>query len=252
MRVGISSVSHDTGALLTRVRAEPPMKGRALASEVTTEHAYVVPAQGARRFTVAALDLGIKTATPRLMSRRGIEVHVLPATSSFADVRATGADGLFFSNGPGDPAATTHEVGVLTDALAAGMPYFGICFGNQLFGQALGLDTFKLRYGHRGINSPVIDLRTGRVEVTAHNHGFAVAWPHDDVRAPVSTPYGSARVSHVCLNDGVVEGLELRDGSGRLRGFSVQYHPESAAGPHDAEYLFDRFVDLLAATRDAA
>ena len=252
MRVGISSVSGDTDALLARVRAEPPMTGLALASEVTTEHAYVVPAEGAKRFTVAALDLGIKTMTPLLMSRRGIEVHVLPASSTFADVKATGADGLFFSNGPGDPAATTHEVDVLTDALAAGMPYFGICFGNQLFGHALGLETFKLRYGHRGINSPVMDSRTGRVEVTAHNHGFAVAWPHDDLSAPVSTPYGSARVSHVCLNDDVVEGLELRDGSDRLRAFSVQYHPESAAGPHDAEYLFDRFVDLLAETREAA
>jgi carbamoyl-phosphate synthase small subunit len=222
------------------------MAGLALAAEVTTEHPYVVEAQGERRFTVAALDLGIKTMTPVMMSRRGIEVHVLPATSTFADVRATGADGLFFSNGPGDPAATTHESALLREALDAGMPYFGICFGNQLFGQALGLDTFKLRYGHRGINQPVKDLTTGRVEVTAHNHGFAVQWPDDDVRAPVSTPHGTARVSHVCLNDDVVEGLELRDDAGDLLAFSVQYHPESAAGPHDAEYLFDRFVQLLA------
>jgi carbamoyl-phosphate synthase small subunit len=250
MRVGISSVSTDTDALLTRVRSAPSMRGLALASEVTTERAYVVPAQGERRFTVAALDLGIKTMTPLMMSRRGIEVHVLPAGSTFADVRATGADGLFFSNGPGDPAATTHEVGVLGEALAAGMPYFGICFGNQLFGQALGLGTFKLRYGHRGINSPVKDLTTGRVEITAHNHGFAVQWPDVDLRAPVRTAFGTARVSHVCLNDDVVEGLELRDDADRLLAFSVQYHPESAAGPHDAEYLFDRFVDLLSADQE--
>ena len=251
MRVGISSVSADTDALLARVRAEPAMAGRALAAEVTTERPYVVEAQGQRRFTVAAVDLGIKSMTPVMMSRRGIEVHVLPAGASLTDVRATGADGLFFSNGPGDPAATTAEVGLLQQALAAGLPYFGICFGNQLFGQALGLSTYKLRYGHRGINSPVKDLTTSRVEVTAHNHGFAVSWPAADIHAPVQTPYGNARVSHVCLNDDVVEGLELRDDAGRLRAFSVQYHPESAAGPHDAEYLFDRFVDLLTADREA-
>jgi carbamoyl-phosphate synthase small subunit len=251
MRVGISSVSADTDALLASVRSEPAMAGRALAAEVTTEHPYVVPAQGPRRFTVAAVDLGIKAMTPQMMSRRGIEVHVLPAGASLADVRATGADALFFSNGPGDPAATTSEVGLLQEALAAGLPYFGICFGNQLFGQALGLGTYKLRYGHRGINSPVKDLATGRVEVTAHNHGFAVSWPSTDLRSPVQTPYGTARVSHVCLNDDVVEGLELRDDGGRLRAFSVQYHPESAAGPHDAEYLFDRFVDLLTTDREA-
>jgi len=250
MRVGISSVSTDVDELLAAVRAAPSMKGLALAAEVTTEHPYVVPAEGAKRFTVAALDLGIKTMTPVMMSRRGIEVHVLPATSTFEDVQATGADGLFFSNGPGDPAATTSEIGVLTDALRAGMPYFGICFGNQLFARALGLDTVKLRYGHRGINSPVRDLGTGRVEVTAHNHGFAVAWPHEDLRTPISTPFGSAAVSHVCLNDDVVEGLELRDGEGRLLGFSVQYHPESAAGPHDAEYLFDRFTSLLTSSQE--
>ena len=248
MRVGISSTSTDVDALLATVRAAPSMKGMALAAEVSTEHAYVVEAQGQRRFTVAALDLGIKAMTPAMMSRRGIEVHVLPASSTFDDVRATGADGLFFSNGPGDPAATTAEVDLLQEALAAGLPYFGICFGNQLFGSALGLGTFKLRYGHRGINSPVKDLRTGRVEVTAHNHGFAVQWPTNDLSAPVHTAYGTASVSHVCLNDDVVEGLELRSPDGRLIGFSVQYHPESAAGPHDAEYLFDRFIDLLAAS----
>ncbi|MDQ3629280.1 MAG: glutamine-hydrolyzing carbamoyl-phosphate synthase small subunit [Actinomycetota bacterium] len=248
MRVGISSVSTDADALLSTVRRAPSMAGADLAGEVTTASAYVVPALGARRFTVAALDLGIKTMTPELMSRRGIEVHVLPAAATFADVRATGADGLFFSNGPGDPGATGGPITLLREALEADMPYFGICFGNQLFGRALGLDTFKLRYGHRGINQPVLDRTTGRVEVTAHNHGFAVRWPDADLAA-VPTPYGTAGVSHVCLNDGVVEGIELTGPDGALRAFSVQYHPEAAAGPHDAEYLFDRFVSLLAAVQ---
>ncbi len=179
-----------------------------------------------------------------MLAERGIEVHVVPATSTIEDLRATGADGVFFSNGPGDPAATEGQVDLLRAVLEQGIPYFGICFGNQLFGRALGFGTFKLRYGHRGINQPVMDRTTGKVEVTAHNHGFAVDAPLD---APTSTPYGAATVSHVCLNDDVVEGLELRDDAGALTAFSVQYHPEAAAGPHDAAYLFDRFVDLLAA-----
>ena len=196
---------------------------------------------GERRHTVAALDLGIKANTPRMMAERGIETHVLPATATLDDVRAVAPDGLFFSNGPGDPGATTGQVELLRGALERGIPYFGICFGNQLFGRALGFETYKLTYGHRGINQPVIDRTTGKVEVTAHNHGFAVRAPLD---AATSTPYGQATVSHVCLNDDVVEGLELRDDAGRLTAFSVQYHPEAAAGPHDAAYLFDRFADL--------
>ena len=129
--------------------------------------------------------------------------------------------------------------------LERGIPYFGICFGNQLFGRALGFGTYKLVYGHRGINQPVMDRTTGKVEVTAHNHGFAVEAPLDRT---IETAYGSASVSHVCLNDDVVEGLELVGPDGRLRAFSVQYHPEAAAGPHDAGYLFDRFVELMRAT----
>jgi carbamoyl-phosphate synthase small subunit len=178
-----------------------------------------------------------------MMAERGIETHVLPATTTLDDVRATGADGVFFSNGPGDPAATEGQVDLLRAVLEAGLPYFGICFGNQLFGRALGFGTYKLTYGHRGINQPVMDRTTGKVEVTAHNHGFAVEAPLD--RA-TSTPYGEVTVSHVCLNDDVVEGLELRSPDGALKAFSVQYHPEAAAGPHDAAYLFDRFVDLMA------
>ncbi|EAP99306.1 carbamoyl-phosphate synthase small subunit [Janibacter sp. HTCC2649] len=247
MRVGIFSgddARMPSAQLLERVTAAPEMAGASLAQEVSTDKAYVVRAVGEKRFTVAAIDLGIKAMTPQRMSERGIEVHVLPASSTFADITAIdGLDGVFFSNGPGDPSTADHEVGVLREVLAAGIPYFGICFGNQLFGRALGFGTFKLKYGHRGINQPVMDRTTGKVEVTAHNHGFAVDAPLD-VEGTV-TGLGVVRVSHICLNDDVVEGLELRSGTGELKAFSVQYHPEAAAGPHDAAYLFDRFVDLL-------
>ncbi|MGH3362336.1 MAG: glutamine-hydrolyzing carbamoyl-phosphate synthase small subunit [Nocardioides sp.] len=251
MRVGISTTETDPDELLARVQASTGMAGAELAGEVSTDATYVVPAVGEKRFTVAALDLGIKSMTPAMLAARGVEVHVLPATASLDDVLASGSDsggpdGLFYSNGPGDPAATTHQVELLQGALERGLPYFGICLGNQLFGRALGLGTFKLKYGHRGINQPVMDRTTGKVEVTAHNHGFAVAWPEGvPLDEPVTTPYGRASVSHVCLNDDVVEGLELRDDEGVLKSFSVQYHPEAAAGPHDAAYLFDRFVELL-------
>jgi carbamoyl-phosphate synthase small subunit len=242
MRVGISSVEADPKTLLERVLASGEMAGAELSGEVSTETAYVVPAVGVKVATVAALDLGIKANTPRMMSERGIEVHVLPATATMDDVLAVNPDGLFFSNGPGDPAATTGQVELLKQALEREIPYFGICFGNQLFGRALGFGTFKLKYGHRGINQPVMDRTTGKVEVTAHNHGFAVDAP---LEGSTTTSYGLATVSHVCLNDDVVEGLELRDGDGTLKAFSVQYHPEAAAGPHDAAYLFDRFLDLM-------
>lgn len=242
MRVGISTTETDADKLLARVLEQPPMAGANLVGDVTVEQPAVVPAEGERRFTVAAVDLGIKDMTPAMMARRGIEVHVLPASSTLADIRATGADGVFFSNGPGDPAAAGEAVALLTEVLDAGLPYFGICFGNQIFGRALGFGTYKLTYGHRGINQPVLDRRTGKVEITAQNHGFAVDAPLD---RDTDTRWGTARVSHVCLNDDVVEGLELLDGDGRLRGFSVQYHPEAAAGPHDSAYLFDRFVAML-------
>ncbi|KGN42564.1 glutamine-hydrolyzing carbamoyl-phosphate synthase small subunit [Knoellia aerolata] len=249
MRVGIfsgESAGMPAAHLLERVTAAPEMLGASLADEVSTDTAYVVEARGEKRFTVAALDLGIKAMTPQLMAARGIEVHVLPAGSTWADLAALedahGLDGVFFSNGPGDPAAADHAVGVLREVLGAGVPFFGICFGNQLLGRALGFGTYKLRYGHRGINQPVLDRSTGKVEVTSHNHGFAVDAPLD---RDSDTPFGTARVSHVCLNDDVVEGLELRSDSGALTAFSVQYHPEAAAGPHDAAYLFDRFIELL-------
>jgi carbamoyl-phosphate synthase small subunit len=246
MRVGISSTGTSARELLGRVRGAPAMVGAALADEVSAPQAYVVPADGERRFTVAALDLGIKAMTSRMLAQRGVEVHVLPAGSDLARIRAVGADGVFFSNGPGDPAATQGPVELLRNVLAEGLPFFGICFGNQLLGRALGFDTYKLRYGHRGLNCPVQDLTTGRVEVTSHNHGFAVdARPGEQVH----TPYGRAEVTHVCLNDGVVEGLRVLDGAGETVAFGVQYHPESAAGPHDAAYLFDRFTSVMESRR---
>ncbi|MBQ0984148.1 glutamine-hydrolyzing carbamoyl-phosphate synthase small subunit [Streptomyces sp. F63] len=243
MRVGIFSGDAITGedAMLARVREAPAMKGADLSAEVATTEPYVVPAIGEKRFTVAAVDLGIKGMTPQRMAERGIEVHVLPADATPEDVYAVEPDGVFFSNGPGDPAAAEGPVTLMRSVLERRTPLFGICFGNQILGRALGFGTFKLKYGHRGINQPVQDRATGKVEVTAHNHGFAVDAPLD---APSDTPYGRAEVSHVCLNDNVVEGLRLLD----RPAFSVQYHPEAAAGPHDAAYLFDRFVELM---RDA-
>ncbi|HEY5200223.1 MAG TPA: glutamine-hydrolyzing carbamoyl-phosphate synthase small subunit [Acidothermaceae bacterium] len=242
MRVGISSTATDAEALLDRVRATDRMEGADLAGQVSTPDPYVVPAIGERRFTVAALDLGIKAMTPHRMAQRGMEVHVLPAASTIDDVMAISPDGVFFSNGPGDPAASVGPVQLIADVLARRLPFFGICFGNQLLGRALGFGTYKLGYGHRGINLPVIDRATGKVEVTAHNHGFAVDAP---LTGETVTPFGRARVSHVCLNDEVVEGLECLD----TPAFSVQYHPEAAAGPHDAAYLFDRFGELMSAGR---
>ncbi|WP_328441555.1 glutamine-hydrolyzing carbamoyl-phosphate synthase small subunit [Streptomyces sp. NBC_00444] len=240
MRVGIFSGNAlpDEGTMLAEVRQAPEMKGANLSAEVATKEAYVVPAIGEKKFTVAAVDLGIKGMTPHRMAERGIEVHVLPATATAEDVFAVEPDGVFFSNGPGDPATADHPVSVMQAVLERGIPLFGICFGNQILGRALGFGTYKLKYGHRGINQPVQDRTTGKVEVTAHNHGFAVDAPLDKVS---DTPYGRAEVSHVCLNDNVVEGLQLLD----RPAFSVQYHPEAAAGPHDAAYLFDRFTSLM-------
>jgi carbamoyl-phosphate synthase small subunit len=245
MRVGISALEAPAESLLERVLASPPMVGSDLSAAVTTREPYVVAAHGERRFTVVALDLGIKAMTPQLMAHRGIETHVVPATSTLAEIAALEPDGLFLSNGPGDPATADHAVRVVQQALARQLPVFGICFGNQVLGRALGLGTYKLQYGHHGINQPVQDRTTGRVEVTAHNHGFAVEAPLD---RPTSTPYGTVEVSHVCLNDDVVEGLRLVDEAGVPRAFSVQYHPEAAAGPHDAGYLFDRFLELMQGT----
>ncbi|WP_448608097.1 glutamine-hydrolyzing carbamoyl-phosphate synthase small subunit [Geodermatophilus sp. URMC 60] len=243
MRAGISSDGLSADELLTRVRGSESMSGADLAPSVTANDPYVVPAVGEQRFTIAALDLGIKTATPRHLAELGVETHVLPATATAEDLLAAGPDGVFLSNGPGDPAAADYAVEAVRGVLDAGRPLFGICFGNQILGRALGLGTYKLRFGHRGLNQPVLDRVSGTVRVTSHNHGFAVDAPLD---RPTDTPYGPVEVSHVGLNDDVVEGLRLREAPA----FSVQFHPESAAGPHDAAPLFQRFVDLMAAARD--
>ncbi|WP_030144998.1 glutamine-hydrolyzing carbamoyl-phosphate synthase small subunit [Spirillospora albida] len=246
MRAGVFSgpdaAAQGVDALVERVRRSPTMEGADLARDVSTDEAYVIPAHGEKRYTVAAVDLGIKSMTPYRMAERGCEVHVLPASSTAQDILALDPDGVFFSNGPGDPAAAGYAVDALKGVLDAGKPFFGICFGNQIFGRALGLGTYKLRFGHRGINQPVQDRSTGKVDVSAHNHGFAVDAPTD---GPFDTPYGRAEVSHVNLNDGCVEGLRLLD----RPGFSVQYHPEAAAGPHDASGLFDRFCEMMEGSR---
>ena len=226
------------GHLVAQVRAQPSMAGADLTGEVTTAAGYVVEADGPEYFSVAAIDLGIKANTPRMLAARGIRTHVLPATTTIEQIRSLGVDGVFLSNGPGDPATADAMVELTRDVLTARIPLFGICFGNQVLGRALGFGTYKLKFGHRGINQPVRDHATGRVLVSAHNHGFAVDAPIGEV---VDTEFGRAQVAFSCLNDGVVEGLECLD---RLA-FSVQFHPEAAAGPHDAGYLFDRFVDLM-------
>jgi len=240
MRCGVFSGPALAGAdaLLRKVLGSPQMVGADLSAEVSTPSPYVVDAVGATRFTVAAMDYGIKSMTPHRMAERGITSHVLPSTSSVEQILATGADAVFLANGPGDPATADDAVATVRELLRREVPVFGICFGNQILGRAFGFGTYKLGYGHRGINQPVQDRRTGKVEITAHNHGFAVDAPTD--RAS-DTEFGAVEVSHVCLNDNVVEGLTARD----TRAFSVQYHPEAAAGPHDAAYLFDRFVELL-------
>jgi carbamoyl-phosphate synthase small subunit len=240
MRVAVSSVDTDVDALAERVATSPGMVGADLAPEVSTRRPYVVAAAGRPRLRVAALDLGMKASTPRHLSALGVETHVLPATSTGDDLLAIHPDGVFLSNGPGDPAAATYAVAATRRVLDAGVPLFGICYGNQVLGRALGLDTYKLTYGHRGVNQPVRETATGRVRVTSHNHGFAIAWPGDPAD-PVETPYGRVRVGHVALNDGVVEGLDCLD----VPALSVQFHPEAAPGPHDAGELFARFAALM-------
>lgn len=240
MRVGIfSETTLSKEEMVARVRNSAMMKGAYLAGDVSIAQSTVIPAQGARKFKVAALDLGIKDATPKNMALRGIETTLLPITTSYAEIAAGDFDGLFLSNGPGDPATMDGVVSLVREALQDSLPIFGICFGHQILGRALGFDTYKLRFGHRGINQPVLNTITGRVEITAHNHGFAVDAP---LEGEFATVFGAGFVSHINLNDRVVEGLRMKD----KPAFSVQYHPEAAAGPHDANYLFDDFASLLA------
>jgi carbamoyl-phosphate synthase small subunit len=254
MRAAISSAGTDPEALAERVLASPPMTGADLAREVSTPEPYLIsPPPGVpTSFRVAAVDLGIKAATPAAMARLGCEVRVLPATATAAEVLSLSPDGVFFSNGPGDPAACGYAIDAMRGVLAAGVPLFGICLGSQVLGRALGLGTYKLRFGHRGGNQPVKDLRTGRVQITSHNHGFAVAMPAGApsqglATGPVrfDTAFGAAEVTHVNLNDGVVEGLRLIGSPA----FAVQYHPEAAPGPHDAGGLFSAFCELMERNR---
>ena len=292
MRAAISTVESDPGRLLERVLASPEMTGADLARGVSTPGPYMISPPGRARYRVVAVDLGIKASTPRNLAARGCEVLVVPATTTAEQILAASPDGVFFSNGPGDPAAAMYAVDAMRGVLDAGVPVFGICLGSQILALALGLGTYKLRYGHRGVNQPVMDLATGRVYITSHNHGFAAAlpgethgpgetrgpgemrvsaetrgpgetpaagsaaqpgpvgqatWSHVPPEAlqPFETPYGPAAVSHVNLNDGVVEGLRLLE----RPVFSVQYHPEAAPGPHDAADHFDHFCALLERAR---
>jgi len=241
MKVGIfSGAELSTEEMVIQVRSSGAMAGARLAQDVSTDKPYVVSAIDEKKFTVAALDLGIKGATPRAMAARGIEVHVLPANTNFAQILAINPDGVFISNGPGDPSTMNDTVELVREVLSARIPIFGICFGHQILGRALGFESYKLTFGHRGINQPVIDKVTNKVEITAHNHGFAIKAP---TSGTFTTVFGPGHVTHVNLNDDVVEGLALLE----QPAFSVQYHPEAAAGPHDANYLFDRFVDLMTA-----
>jgi carbamoyl-phosphate synthase small subunit len=241
MRAAVSTTETDPERLLARVRTSPSMAGADLAREVSTPEPYAVDPPGAPRYRVTAVDFGIKAATPRALAARGCRVRVVPAASTAGEILAGSPDGVFFSNGPGDPAAAGYAVETMRGVLATGVPVFGICFGSQILARALGLSTYKLRFGHRGVNHPVRETGTGRVRITSHNHGFAVAPPGTGVSAPFDTPFGRAQVSHVNLNDGVVEGIRLLDAPA----FSVQYHPEAAPGPHDAAGDFGIFCALM-------
>jgi len=243
MKAGIfsaDSIQLTNDEQLQRVMDGPEMAGRNLSAEVSVESLRVVPSVGESLGSLAVVDLGIKESTVHHLAARGFDVHIFPESTTWTEIEAIEPVAVFYSNGPGDPSASERHVGILREALDRGIPFFGICFGNQLLGRALGFDTYKLKYGHRGINQPVKDRETGRVEITAQNHGFAVDAPRDEV---VDSPsgYGRVEVSHVSLNDNVVEGLRALD----RPAFSVQYHPEAAAGPHDSTYLFDRFRDMV-------
>lgn len=241
MRVGIfSNTTLSREEMVVKVRNTQQMSGAFLAADVTTKKSYVVnpPPGSPTKFKVVAIDLGIKSATPKAMAALGMQVQVMPLGTTYEQIKELNPDGIFLSNGPGDPAAMTEVVDLVRKILSDEIPFFGICFGHQILGRALGFETYKLPFGHRGINQPVVDLITGKVEITSHNHGFAVAAPKDK---EFKTVYGDGRVTHISLNDSVVEGLELIS----VPAFSVQYHPESAAGPHDASYLFQRFAELM-------
>lgn len=225
--------------MIDEVSSSAQMAGLSLSDTVTTAETYVLPANGEKMARVVVLDLGVKKATLDHLRDRGLELVVMPADSSAVEIKNQGIDGLFYSNGPGDPEASSAQVETLRELLSEGIPFFGICFGNQLLGRALGFETYKLQFGHRGINQPVFNQDSGRVEVTAHNHGFAVKLEEDQAISPAG--FGEVEVRHRSLNDGVVEGLKCKG----IDAFSVQYHPEAAAGPHDSHYLFDEFIEMI-------
>ncbi|MEV7527450.1 glutamine-hydrolyzing carbamoyl-phosphate synthase small subunit [Agrococcus sp. SCSIO52902] len=248
MRAGVFSgdALADDATMLAAVRESPQMAGRSLADVVTTPEPYRLPATGEPIGTLAVLDLGVKASTLRFLQEQGFDLVVLPQSATLEEVLAHEPIAAFYSNGPGDPAASDSQVELLQGLLREDLPFFGICFGNQLLGRALGFGTYKLPFGHRGINQPVLDKATGRVEITSQNHGFAVDAPlHEELASPAG--FGRVEVSHWSLNDEVVEGLRALD----IPAFSVQYHPESAAGPNDARHLFSRFRELVLEHRAA-
>jgi len=244
MRAGVVSGDKLTDAdeMVARLVAASPVPGARLVDQVSTPRPYVMPAVGERRFRVAAVDLGIKVNTLRTMAAHGLETHVLPASCALDDVLAVEPDGVFLSNGPGDPAELTGAIGLTRQLLARRIPLFGICFGHQVLGLALGRETYKMDYGHRGINVPVVDSVTGRVAITAQNHGYAVCGEPGE---RFDSDVGRVVVSHHCPNDGTVEGLRCAS----VPAFSVQFHPEAAAGPHDAMTTFAEFVALMDGAR---
>ena len=247
MKAGIFSGEQaliDVQKQLEMVKSIESMSGRNLSSEVSTDSTYVVEAMGEKIGSVAILDLGVKFSTVNYIAERGFDTIVVPHNITKDELFALNPSAVFYSNGPGDPSASDQHVELLQSVLRKGIPFFGICFGNQLLGRALGFSTYKLPFGHRGINQPVLDKLTGKVEITSQNHGFAVDAPIEGI-LDSAEGFGRVEVSHFSLNDDVVEGLRCLD----IPAFSVQYHPEAAAGPHDSNYLFDRFRDMVIATQ---
>src|SRR5699024_4870265 len=236
------AASRPVEELIEEVKAQDSMAGADLSAEVSTDEVYTIPVEGEKKYTVVAYDMGIKLSTPRHFAQRGIETIVVPSNTSFADIQQYDPDGVFVSNGPADPATADDAVAFIREVLAAEIPFLGICFGNQLLGRALELETFKMKSSHRGFNTPVMNHLSGKIDITTQHHTFALAMPTDNPEVEVNTHFGPAHVTLTCLNDYTVEGVALTSGLA----YSVQYHPESAAGPHDANPLFDQFIDLMA------
>ena len=237
MRACLSTADLDEKSLIEKARSSPSMENRELASVVTTKAPYEVAAEGQERFHVVCYDFGVKRNSLRELARAGCRITVVPASMPADEAFRMKPDGVFLSNGPGDPASMTKEVEEVRRIAQSGTPTFGICFGHQLLGRAFGGETFKLVFGHRGGNQPVKDLQEGGVEITSHNHGFAVL---ADSLPP------EVEVTHINLNDRCVEGMRHKT----LPIISVQYHPEAAPGPHDAAHHFQRFIELMERTKN--